>query len=77
MWQDIIFTTGSLIFAIALLPSILGPDKPAVSSSVMTGSVLYVFSATYFSLGLVFAAFSVLSTAILWTILAVQKYRQI
>ncbi len=75
-WQDLIFTVGSIIFAIALLPSILGPHKPALASSAMTGTVLYIFSATYITLDLIFSAFAVLTTALMWTILAVQKARQ-
>lgn len=76
LWQDFIFTIGSLVFALALLPSVLGPHKPALASSVMTGSVLFIFAVTYITLGLIFSAISVCLTAIMWTILAIQKWRQ-
>lgn len=77
MWQDFIFTAGSIIFAIALMPSILSPHKPAIASSVMTGAVLYVFAATYLSLDLIFSACATLTTAAMWSILAFQKMRQL
>jgi hypothetical protein len=75
-WQDFMFTIGSIIFAIALLPSIFSPHKPALTSSIMTGSVLYMFSMTYFTLDLTFSALSTLMTAGMWSTLAVQKCRQ-
>tara|TARA_Y100000310_G_C20559612_1_gene752358 strand:+ start:752 stop:937 length:186 start_codon:yes stop_codon:yes gene_type:complete len=52
IWQDIVLTIGAWIFSIALLPSVFGKDKPALSSSVMTAPVLYLFSYVYLSLDL-------------------------
>lgn len=76
MWQDLIFTAGSIIFALALMPSILGPHKPALASSITTASVLYVFAATYLTLDLIFSAVATFTTGAMWTALAIQKYRQ-
>lgn len=74
-WQDIILTVGNYIFAIALLPSVFGPDKPALSSSLMTGTVLAIFGVVYLSLGLVSSTFSVALTSVIWFVLAYQKWR--
>jgi len=74
-WQDIIFSIGSWIFTIALIPSILGKDKPAISSSLITGLVLTVYVIAYGSLNFWLSSVSVGSAALAWFILAYQKYR--
>ncbi|MDF2460727.1 MAG: hypothetical protein K0S68_130 [Candidatus Saccharibacteria bacterium] len=75
-WQDLVFTAGTIIFAVALIPSVLGKDKPALATSLSTGLVLVVFCFTYASLSLWFSAISVLATASMWLIMAWQKYKQ-
>lgn len=72
-WQELVLAVGSLFFTIALVPSIISKDKPALASSTITAMVLFSFAVVYLTLGLWFAAFSVTTTAIAWTILAVQK----
>lgn len=74
-WQDIVLSVGSWIFTIALIPSVLSKDKPALSSSLMTGSVLVVYAVTYLTLSLWTAAASTVLVAGVWFTLAVQKYR--
>lgn len=73
-WQDIVFSIGAWIFVIALLPSVFGKDKPALSSSLITGSVLAVFAFTYVSLSLWIAALSTSMVSLTWFVLAVQKF---
>jgi hypothetical protein len=73
-WQDIVIAIGSLIFAVALIPSILGKNKPAFGTSLMTGSVLVVFTITYASLSLWYATFTTMVTATLWLVLAAQMF---
>jgi hypothetical protein len=51
-WQDIVISAGALILALALWPSILSKDKPALWTSLVTGAVLFVFALTYGSLSL-------------------------
>lgn len=75
-WQDIVLSVGGYIFILALLPSILGDDKPALSSSLMTGSILGVFAAVYASLGLTSSAISTALLALAWLFLAWQKWRR-
>lgn len=74
-WQDFVFTTGQIIFIISLLPSILSKDKPALTTSVMTAVVLYVFAIVDITLNLFLTAFTVGVTAVGWSILAYQKYQ--
>ena len=74
-WQDIIFSIGQWVFIIALIPSVVSKDKPALSSSLMTGSVLAVFAFTYFTLSLWMSGASTILVAAIWFILAIQKCR--
>lgn len=71
-WQDAIFTVGGLVFAAALLPSLLGPDKPAWSTSFATGVFLCMFGVAYVSLDLFFAATVNVLEAIMWLALGAQ-----
>jgi hypothetical protein len=68
-----IFTVGSIILVVALLPSILGPDKPAVWTSALVASVLWWFTGAY-AIGLHFVCAGVTSgvAATGWTILLCQ-----
>ena len=75
-WQDIALAVGSLTLAVALIPSVLGKDKPALWTSAVTGTVLVVFTATYASLSLWYATFTTALAAALWIVLAVQKISQ-
>jgi hypothetical protein len=71
-WQDVAITAGTIVLLIALLPSVLSKNKPAVSTSLMTGTVLVVFTVVYISLGLWFSAITTGITSILWYVLAMQ-----
>ena len=75
-WQDIIFAIGQWIFVIALLPSVFGHDKPALSSCLVTGTVLGIFGFAYFSLGLVASGISACAVSGTWLILAWQQFRR-
>jgi len=74
IWQDWVFSIGSWIFVIALIPTIRGGSKPALSTSLLTGSILAIFAITYFSLELWLSTVSTIATATSWYILAWQKY---
>ncbi|HEY4473962.1 MAG TPA: hypothetical protein VI957_02275 [Candidatus Paceibacterota bacterium] len=75
-WQDIILSVGQYIFVIALLPSVFGGDKPALSSSLLTGFVLAIFSAVYASLDLWSSTIASAIVATTWFVLAWQQYRK-
>jgi hypothetical protein len=74
--QDWVFTLGSFIFSIALIPAIASKtDKPPIKTSAPTALVLYAFCWCYLTLGLYLSFVSGLLTAILWTILFLQKIK--
>ncbi len=74
-WQDIVISLGQWAMTIALIPSLLGRHKPAVSSSIMTGSLIAMFGFTYGTLGLWSSVISSGVCAIAWYILAWQGWR--
>lgn len=75
IWQDVVFAVGSIIFSLALIPSIKSRDKPALKTSVTTGVVLTIFGVTYITLGLAFAAATTFVSSGLWLTLAVQRWQ--
>ncbi|TSD05305.1 MAG: hypothetical protein Greene07147_626 [Parcubacteria group bacterium Greene0714_7] len=75
-WQDIVLSIGQYIFVIALLPSVFGKDKPALSSSLLTGTVLGVFSVVYATLGLWSSTVASILVTATWLLLAWQQYRK-
>jgi uncharacterized membrane protein len=75
MWQDYIFTIGSLFFIVGLIPALRSVDKPPVKTSLITGFWLAVFALTYISLGLYLSMVVTAITSFCWFTLAWQKYR--
>jgi len=75
MWNDIVFTVGSLLLSVALIPSIISAYKPDARTSFLTGSVLAVFSVNYLTLGLYFSTVSTVLSAVLWYVLMVQELK--
>ena len=73
-WQDIVLSGGSFIFVASLFPSLLSRDKPAILTSVINGTVLVVYVATYISMKLYITALACLILGILWFVLAYQKH---
>lgn len=73
MWQDYIFMLGGFFIAASHLPSIFSENKPHRASCVSMGIILAIFSATYFTLGLYFATFSMSLISLAWWILFFQK----
>jgi len=73
VWQDIVFTVGSFIFSVALIPTIRAKNKPPVITSFITFAVLATFVACYLSLGFYVSAIAGGLTAICWLILYIQK----
>ena len=74
-WQDLILSSGTVVLILALLPSALSKDKPAVPTSIVTGTVMSIFAFVYASLTLWFTAGAVALISLLWFILAFQKNR--
>lgn len=73
-WQEIVFSIGSFAFFIALLPSILSTEKPALWTSVMTAAFITLFAYAFFTLDLLYSAAGQALVALGWWILAYQAF---
>lgn len=74
--QDFVLSAGSMIFIIALLPTVFSATKPAITTSLLTGSTLAVFAATYQTLGFTYACLTTAASAALWIVIAAQTIVQ-
>jgi len=72
MWQDWVIGAGSWIFAIALIPSIIGKEKPVWVTSALTATVLSIYCIAFYTMGMILSAVSGGVTAICWWILFFQ-----
>lgn len=78
LWQDLVLTTGASILTAALIPTILDKkEKPALSTSVVSGSVLFGISVVYYTLSLWLSSVVVALHGILWFVLAVQRHLEV
>lgn len=75
MWQDYVLAVGAFLFSAALIPTLRAKQKPALSTSVLTSAVLWVFAITYATLELWLATIAQVLGACLWGVLAVQTYK--
>ena len=73
---DQIFSIGSLIFTLSLIPSVWSEHKPSFWTSFLTGSVLALFGVTYLAMYLYWSAGVTFITSALWYTLAIQKYHE-
>lgn len=77
IWQEVIFTVGSLIFIAALIPALRSEEnKPPISTALITASVLSAFALAYVTLELYYASTTTAITAGIWYALAVQQYER-
>lgn len=71
-WQDVVFSIGEVVFMVGLVPSVLGPDKPAAITSLSTAAMLLAYLAVHRSFKLWGAFVLTLITVTMWSILAGQ-----
>ncbi len=73
-WQDIVIAVSYIFFDLALIPSLRSHHKPALKTSVITGSLNIVMAFTQITLGLWVASIATFINALLWLTLAYQKH---
>jgi hypothetical protein len=76
-WQDAVLAAGSIVFAIALIPSLRSASKPHLNTSLITGAVLAAYVLTFATLGLWFAAATDALVSAMWFALAWQRARDL
>lgn len=73
IWQDVVIMIACFGFAVALIPSIRGKQKPARSSCILTIALLMAIAVCFATLGLWLSMASEITAIIAWGILLVQK----
>lgn len=76
IWQDIVITAGTLILSVALIPTVLGKQKPPLLSSLPIAIVLATFAVSFTTLGMVASGAGAALQSLTWVILVVQRLRQ-
>lgn len=74
--HDLILTVVGVMFLFAPLGSLYSNDKPAISTSLISSTGLFVIGGVYADLNLGFAAVVAFMTGSLWLILAIQVYKR-
>jgi len=74
LWQDYVISGAQLVLTFGLLPSVFGQNKPALSTSLLSGSALLIISVVFSTLSLWLSTFLLAAQCVLWYILAFQKF---
>ncbi len=72
---DLIFAISNVLFSVALIPSVwkrTGRNIP-LTTSVMTGGLLYTMAATFADLGFPYTTLTMSVSASLWVVLMYQR----
>lgn len=73
IWQDLVIMVACFGFAIALIPSIKGQQKPEKSSCLVTIILLAAIAVSFATLSLWLSFWSEITAIIAWGILLFQK----
>lgn len=65
-WQDWSASLSQLVMLFALIPTLLGTNKPELLTSLLTALALSVLSMTFFSLRLVYSGLIASLIALCW-----------
>ncbi len=76
VWQDAVIAVCQLTFIPAMMPTVLGKNKPEFSTSVMNFIIVMIISTCLLSLRLWFAWASALPIAVIWLTLAIQTRKR-
>ena len=72
-WQDIVFSFGSIVFTIALIPAIIEKRYPPASTCILTGVMIGVYAITDLTLQLWFSAITSAISALLWIWMGIKQ----
>jgi hypothetical protein len=76
-WQDILLSLSLLAFNVALIPSVVGRQKPRLATSILTAVFLIPEIIVFASLHLWYSFTMTLINTALWATLAFQRYLQV
>ena len=73
-WQDLVLAVGGFVIAAGIIPTIVGPVKPAITTSATIFVVLGVSTVAFASLGLWLTAAGAAIQFVLWGIVLAQTF---
>lgn len=73
IWQDVVIMASCFGFALALIPSIRGKNKPAKSSCAITIALLSAIAVCFATLNLWLSFSSELAGIAAWSVLLLQR----
>lgn len=74
MWQDLVFTAGSVFSIVVLMPTL--KDRMAavpLGTSAPSAVIGLTYGLTFFTMGMVFSAIGSIATGVLWSLIAVLR----
>ena len=72
-WQDLVIAAAQVFFIIATIPSIKSQDKPALMTSAMNLTLVWIVAATQLTLQLWFSAITAFAIGVCHLTLTIQK----
>ena len=72
-WQDLVFTFGTVVFTIALIPALRQKRYPPKSTCFLTGSMLILYIVTDVTLELWLTALTTSVSAMIWIYMGVKQ----
>jgi hypothetical protein len=76
-WQDWVLAVSGFILGLSLIPTIRGDDKPALSTGILTTTIVAIVAVTMMTLGLWLAAATNILIVAGWGTITWQKFQQI
>lgn len=70
-WQDLVFTFGTVVFTVALIPALKQKMYPPKSTCFITAAMLVLYTVTEVTMDLWLSAATTLMSTIMWFILGV------
>lgn len=75
MWQDTVIAGCQFVAVISLIPTIMGKDKPAFSTSLMNMVLVAIIAFCLGTLQLWVSVFTASLISLCWTVLVLQNLR--
>lgn len=77
MWQDLVFTAGSIFGILVLMPTL--KDRMAtipLGTSLPSALIGLIYGSAFFTMGMTFSAAGSFATGLLWSLIAVLRSPQ-
>jgi len=76
MWQDMVLTIANFVFMFSMILAVRDQQKPPLSTSIPSAIALGIVCIVQISLELYLTTLITFIVFCLWTVVAIQRYRQ-